>query len=69
MKTKRIKKITNKDFYQALTEIQQNMMITQSQVTNLTEIFSMFLEFTEKKDEFMEYLKSKTEKLEEKPSD
>ena len=53
MKTKRIKKITNKDFYQALTEIQQNMMITQSQVTNLTEIFSMFLEFIEKKDEFM----------------
>ena len=35
------------------------MMATQSQVNALTEIFSDFLEFTNKKPKFMEYLESK----------
>ena len=35
------------------------MMATQSQVDTLTEIFSDFLDFTNKKPKFVEYLKSK----------
>ena len=35
------------------------MMATQSQLNSITEIFSDFLEFTNKKPKFMEYLESK----------
>ena len=34
-------------------------MATQSQVNTLTEVFSDFLDFTNKKPKFVEYLKSK----------
>jgi hypothetical protein len=66
MKTKRNTKPTNKDFVKAINEIRYGLMETQSQVTNLTEVFSEFLDFTHKKAKFMEHLESKTEKLEEK---
>jgi hypothetical protein len=66
MKTKRNTKPTNKDFVKAINEIRYGLMETQSQVTNLTEVFSEFLDFTHKKVKFMEHLESKTEKLEEK---
>ena len=41
-------------------------MATQSQLNNLTEIFSDFLEFTHKKSKFMEYLENKTKKAKSK---
>ena len=46
-----------------LNELRYNQMVTQSQVTNLMEIFNEFLEFTHKKAKFMEHLHSKTEKI------
>ena len=61
MKQRRSKKPTNKDFQLAIQEIRYRLMSTQSQVHSLTEIFSDFLEFTNKKPKFMEYLESKVE--------
>ena len=63
MKIKRSRKFTNKDTKQALQEIQFRLMSTQSQVNNLIEIFSEFLEFTHKKAKFMEHLESKTKRI------
>ena len=59
MKIKRNKKPTSKDFQKVIQEMQYKMMATQSQVNTLTEVFSDFLDFTNKKPKFMEYLKSK----------
>ena len=59
MKTKRSKKPTNKDFQLAIQEIRYRLMSTQSQLNSLTEIFSDFLEYTNKKPKFMEYLENK----------
>ncbi len=39
-------------------------MATQSQLNSLTEIFSDFLDYTNKKSKFMEYLKRKVEQEE-----
>lgn len=46
---------------QILQQVQYNLMVTQSQVDNLTIAFSEFLEFAGHKDEFMKHLSSKTE--------
>ena len=62
MKIKKNRKPTSKEFQTAIQQLQYNVMATQSQVTNLTEIFSQLLEFNGIKDEFMEHLKSKVEK-------
>ena len=62
MKQKRNRKPTNKDFQLAIQELRYRLMSTQSQLDTLTEIFSDFLEFTNKKPKFMEYLKDKVEK-------
>ena len=59
MKINRTKKPTNKDFQKVIQDMQYRMMATQSQLNSLTEIFSDFLDFTNKKPKFMEYLKSK----------
>ena len=59
MKINRNKKPTNKDLQKVIQEMQYRMMATQSQLNSLTEIFSDFLDFTNKKPKFMEYLKSK----------
>ena len=59
MKIKRNKKTTNKDFQKVIQQMQYRIMATQSQVDTLTEVFSDFLDFTNKKPKFMEYLKSK----------
>ena len=59
MKINRNKKPTNKDFQKVIQEMQYKMMATQSQVNTLTEVFSDFLDFTNKKPKFVEYLKSK----------
>jgi len=59
MKINRSKKPTNKDFQKVIQEMQYRMMATQSQVNTLTEVFSDFLDFTNKKPKFVEYLKSK----------
>tara|TARA_Y100000310_G_C20079941_1_gene533338 strand:+ start:239 stop:472 length:234 start_codon:yes stop_codon:yes gene_type:complete len=64
MKTKRSKKPTSKDFQLAIQEIQYRLMATQSQLNSLTEIFSDFLDYTNKKSKFMEYLKRKVEQEE-----
>ena len=59
MKLRKSKKPTNKDFQLAIQELRYRLMSTQSQLDTLTEIFSDFLDFTNKKPKFMEYLKSK----------
>ena len=64
MKIKKNKKPTNKDFQLAIQEIQYRLMATQSQVHSLTEIFSDFLEFTNKKSEFIKYLEHKVKQKE-----
>ena len=58
MKIKRNKKTTNKEFQTVIQEMQYRIMAAQSQVNSLTEIFSDFLDFTNKKPKFVEYLKS-----------
>ena len=62
MRHKRSKKPTNKDFQKAIQDVQYRLMATQSQLNALTEIFSDFLDYTNKKPKFMEYLKNKVEK-------
>ena len=59
MKIKRNRKPTNKDLQKVIQDMQYRMMATQSQLNSLTEIFSDFLDFTNKKPKFVEYLKSK----------
>ena len=59
MKINRNRKPTNKDLQKVIHEMQYRMMATQSQLNSLTEIFSDFLDFTNKKPKFMEYLESK----------
>jgi hypothetical protein len=59
MKTKRSRKPTNKALQKVIQEMQYRVMATQSQVNSLTEIFSDFLDFTNKKPKFVEYLKAK----------
>ena len=61
MKLKRNRKPTNKDFQIAIQEIRYRLMSTQSQLDSLTEIFSEFLEFTNKKPKFMEHLETKVQ--------
>ena len=62
MRQKRSKKLTNKELQQAMQEIRYRLMATQSQLNALTEIFSDFLDYTNKKPKFMEYLNNKVEK-------
>ena len=64
MKQRRSKKPTNKDFQLAIQEIRYRLMSTQSQLNSLTEIFSDFLEFTNKKPKFVEYLENKVKQKE-----
>ena len=59
MKHKKSKKPTNKDFQIAIQEIRYRLMSTQSQLDSLTEIFSDFLDYTNKKPKFLEYLENK----------
>jgi len=59
MKINRSKKLTNKDFQKVIQDMQYRMMATQSQLNSLTEIFSDFLDFTNKKPKFVEYLESR----------
>ena len=61
MKQRKSKKLTNKELHQLIQEIQYRLMATQSQLNALTEIFSDFLDYTNKKPKFMEYLKAKSE--------
>ena len=62
MKQRKTKKPTNKDFQLAIQDMQYRLMSTQSQLNSLTEVFSDFLDYTNKKPKFMEYLKDKVEK-------
>mgnify|MGYP003150998431 CR=1 FL=1 len=66
MKTKRNRKPTNKDLQLSIQQLQYNVVATQSQVTNLTEIISELLEFNDIKDAFMKHLESKTKKIQDK---
>ena len=59
MKQRKSNKPTNKDFQLAIQELRYRLMSTQSQLDSLTEIFSDFLEFTNKKPKFIEYLEDK----------
>ena len=59
MKQKKNKKPTNKELQLAIQEVRYRLMATQSQLNALTEIFSDFLDYTQKKPKFMEYLESK----------
>ena len=59
MKQRKTKKPTSKDFQLAIQELRYGLMSTQSQLNSITEIFSDFLEFTNKKPKFLEYLESK----------
>ena len=59
MKTKQKRKPTNKDFQIAIQEIQYRLIATQSQLDSLTEIFSDFLDYTNQKPKFLEYLEDK----------
>ena len=59
MKQKRSKRPTNKDFQIAIQEIRYRLMSTQSQLDSLTEIFSDFLDYTNKKPKFIKYLENK----------
>ena len=62
MRQKRSKKPTNKEMLKALLDQQYRLIALQSQLDSLMEIFSDFLDFTNKKPKFMEYLKDKVEK-------
>ena len=53
MRLRRNKKPTNKEFQKAIQELRYQVMATQSQLHSLTEIFSDFLDYTKKKDKFM----------------
>jgi len=64
MKQRKSKKPTNKDFQLAIQEIQYRLMSTQSQLNSLTEIFSHFLDYTDKKPKFMEYLEKQVKQKE-----
>ena len=64
MKLKRNRKPTNKDFQQAIQDLQYQLIATRSQLHSLTEIFSDFLDFTSKKPKFMEYLENKVKQNE-----
>ena len=66
MKIKKSRKPTNKDIQQAIQEIQYRLMMTQSQLNNLTHAFSEFLEFTDNKDEFMKHLENKSKQADNK---
>ena len=66
MKIKRSKKPTNKDIQQMIQELQYRLVMTHSQLDNLTHAFSEFLEFTHKKAKFMEHLNSKAKQAENK---
>ena len=61
MKQRKTKKLTNKDFRMLIQEIQYKLMATQSQLNSLTEIFSDFLDFTNKKPKFVEYLENRVQ--------
>ena len=65
MKQRKSNKPTNKDFQLAIQELRYRLMSTQSQLNTLTEIFSDFLEFTNKKPKFMEYLENKVKQKQE----
>ena len=65
MKQKRSKKPTNKDFQIAIQEIRYRLMSTQSQLDSLTEIFSDFLDYTNKKPKFLKYLEDKVKQKQE----
>ena len=62
MRQKRSKKPTNKEMLKALLDQQYRLIALQSQLDSLMEIFSDFLDFTNKKPKFMEYLEKKVEK-------
>ena len=59
MKINRNRKPTSKDLQKVIQEMQYRIMAAQAQVNSLTEIFSDFLDFTNKKPKFVEYLKLK----------
>ena len=59
MKINRNRKPTSKDLQKVIQEMQYRIMAAQSQVNSLTEIFSDFLDFMNKKPKFVEYLESK----------
>jgi len=61
MRLKRSKKPTNKELWKLVQDTRYRMMATQSQLNSLTEIISDFLDFMDKKEEFMEYVKAKLE--------
>jgi len=65
MKLRKSKKPTNKDFQLAIQELRYRLISTQSQLDSLTEIFSEFLEFTNKKPKFMEHLENKVKQKQE----
>ena len=62
MRPNKRRKPTNKDFQNAIQDMMYRMTAVQSQLNALTEIFSDFLDFTNKKPKFMEYLQQKVEK-------
>jgi len=64
MKQRKNRKPTNKDLQLEIQEIRYILMSTQSQLNSLTEIFSHFLDYTNKKSKFMKYLEN-TVKLKE----
>ena len=59
MRQKRSKKLTNKELQKAIQEIRYRLIATQSQLDSLTEIFSNFLDYTNQKPKFLEYLEDK----------
>ena len=62
MRQRSRRKPTNKELQKVIQDIQYRLMATHSQVNALTEIFSDFLDYTNKKPKFMEYLNNKVEK-------
>ena len=69
MKTKRIRKLTNKEMEKLIQELQYRHMLLQTQLENMIEAFSEFLSFSGNKEKFMKHLESLTEKRKEVASE
>ena len=59
MKKKTQRKPTSKDFQFAIQDLRMHHVKVQTQLNALTEVFSDYLDYTGKKEEFMQYVKDK----------
>ena len=59
MKKKTQRKPTSKDFQFAIQDLRMHHVKVQTQLNALTEVFSDYLDYTGKKEDFMQYVKNK----------